>query len=102
MCSSGEENVRSPDFTYCCFMPPVNSKCKQCSSSRLDGFVTEIALHFPGLDGLYKPIVWVFPSISVWLDCGLAQFAISEKELEVLRTGVPVEGAAVWLGRSKE
>ena len=82
-------------------MPPVNSKCKQCSSSRLDGFASEIALHFPGLDGLNKPIVWVFPSSSVCLDCGLAQFAIPEKELEVLRTGVPVEGAAVCLG-SKE
>ena len=54
-----------------------------------------MALHFPGLDGLNKPIVWVFPKISVCLDCGLAEFIVPEKELEVLRTGAPVEGAVV-------
>ena len=49
-----------------------------------------------------KPVVWVFPTISVCLDCGRAEFVVPEKELEVLRTGVPVEGAAVWLGRQRD
>jgi len=40
--------------------------------------------------------------MSVCLDCGLAEFVVPEKELEVLRTGVPVEGAAVWLGGTKK
>ena len=79
-----------------------SSPCKSCQSDNQRTFTGEIAIHFPGLEGLNKPVVWVFPRISVCIDCGLAQFAIPEKELEVLRTGTPVEGAAVWLGNSEE
>jgi hypothetical protein len=79
-----------------------SSTCKSCQSDNQRTFDSEIAIHFPGLKGLNKPVVWVFPRISVCIDCGLAQFAIPEKELEVLRTGTPVEGAAVWLGNSEE
>ena len=74
-----------------------NAKCSRCSSDRTE-FSGELAIHFTGLAGLEKPIVWVFPRLSVCLDCGLAEFVVPEKELEVLRTGTPVEGAAVWLG----
>lgn len=73
-------------------------RCTRCQSERQESFSSEIAIHFPGLAGLDKPIVWVFPKISVCLDCGEARFAIPEKELEVLRTGTPIEGANVWVG----
>jgi len=76
-----------------------NPCCKACHSKNRSTFSSEVAAHFPGLAGLDKPIVWVFPRISVCLDCGLAEFVFPEKELEVLRTGVPVTGALVWLGR---
>ena len=72
--------------------------CTSCRSENRETFTSEIAMHFPGLAGLKKPIVWAFPEISVCLDCGRAEFAVLERELEVLRTGAPVEGAAVWLG----
>jgi hypothetical protein len=71
--------------------------CTSCQSEDQKTFTAEIAIHFPGIEGLNKPIVWVFPKTSVCLDCGIAQFTLPEKELEVLRTGAPVEGAAVWL-----
>jgi len=74
------------------------SRCKSCQSEHRNTFSGEIAIHFTGLEGLNKPVVWVFPQISVCLDCGLAEFRIPERELEVLRTGATVEGAAVWLG----
>ena len=74
------------------------SRCKSCQVEHRSTFTGEIAIHFPGLAGLNKPVVWVFPTMSVCLDCGKAEFMVPEKELEVLRTGVPVEGAAVWLG----
>jgi hypothetical protein len=61
-----------------------------------------MAVHFPGIGGLKKPIVWMFPAISVCLDCGIAQFLVPEKELKVLQTGAPLEGAAVWLGGAAE
>jgi hypothetical protein len=84
-----------------CIMQAQNgSRCQPCQSENEKTFTGEIAIHFPGLRGLNKPVVWVFPEISVCLDCGLAEFKVPERELEVLRTGAPVDGAAVWLGGS--
>lgn len=74
------------------------SHCKSCQSDKQKNFTGEIAIHFPGLKGLEKGIVWVFPEVSVCLDCGACEFQIPTKELEVLRTGTPIPGAAVWLG----
>lgn len=48
-----------------------------------------------GLDGLNKPIVRVFPKLTVCLDCGVAQFKVHEKELQVLATGHAVDRAPV-------
>ena len=76
--------------------------CASCQSEDQKTFTAEIAVHFSGIEGLNQPIVWVFPRISVCLDCGIAQFTLPEKELKVLRTGAPVEGAAVWLGSRDE
>lgn len=76
--------------------------CTSCRSENQKTFTSEIAIHFPGLAGLSKPIVWVFPKISVCLDCGVARFVVPETELEVLRTGAPVEGANVGLGNSTQ
>jgi hypothetical protein len=58
--------------------------CKACGADRQSSFNGEIAIHFPGLQGLDKPIVWVFPQLLVCLNCGVAQFAIPEAELSVL------------------
>lgn len=77
-------------------------RCTSCQSDNQKTFTSEIALHFAGIEGLNKPIVFIFPTVSVCLDCGKSQFIVSERELNVLRTGVPVEGAAVWLGSSEE
>jgi hypothetical protein len=45
-------------------------------------FSGEIAIHFPGLDGLDKPIVWVFPKLLVCLDCGFTEFEVPKNELQ--------------------
>jgi hypothetical protein len=50
-------------------------------------FNGELATHFPGLDGLNKPIVWAFPKLTVCLDCEQATFIIPEKELQLLGAG---------------
>ena len=39
--------------------------CKSCHSENQRNFISEIAIHFPGLAGLSKPIVLVFPTIVV-------------------------------------
>jgi len=59
--------------------------CKSCHSENQRNFISEIAIHFPGLAGLSKPIVLVFPTIVVCLECGFAQFAIPNAELRVVR-----------------
>ena len=35
-----------------------------------------IAIHFPGLKGLDKPVVWVFPKLLVCLNCGFTEFVV--------------------------
>lgn len=69
--------------------------CKGCHSERQNVFNGEIAIHFRGLEGLDKPIVWIFPEIVVCLHCGLTEFTVPERELQVLSQGSPVKGAVV-------
>ena len=84
-------------------MPAEDSiRCSSCQSDNQSTFNGEIALHFPGLDGLQKCIVWVFPKVSVCLDCGFSQFIVRERELNVLRTGEPDESAASFMLREDE
>jgi hypothetical protein len=59
--------------------------CKSCQSQNEREFNGEIAIHSPGLKGLDKPIVWVFPKLAVCLDCGFAGFTVPESENRVLR-----------------
>jgi hypothetical protein len=58
--------------------------CKSCKSENQRNLNGEIAIHFPGLKRLEKPIVWVFPKVLVCLDCGFTEFAIPETELRQL------------------
>ena len=59
-------------------------KCKTCGSEELRKFTGELAIHFPGLKELEKPIVWVFPRLLVCLNCGSGEFAVPETELRAL------------------
>jgi hypothetical protein len=61
--------------------------CKSCRSHNQSKFNAEMNLHFPGREGLEKPTVWVFPQVVVCLDCGFAEFTISETELHRLESG---------------
>ena len=65
--------------------------CKGCHSDRQSIFNGEIAIHFRGLEGLDKPIVWVFQETVVCLHCGFTEFTVPERELQVLETGSPEE-----------
>jgi hypothetical protein len=69
--------------------------CKACTSDNQSSFNGEIAIHFSGLKGLERPIVWVFPKLAVCLACGSTEFIVPERELRVLVQGVPLEGAVV-------
>lgn len=61
--------------------------CKSCASDNAKKFTAQINIHFPGYEGLVKPTVLVFPEVVVCLDCGFAEFTISEAELDRLEKG---------------
>jgi len=69
--------------------------CKGCHSYNQSAFNSEIAIHFPGLKGLDKPIVFVFPKLVVCLRCGFTEFTMPERELCVLKDGSSIDGAAI-------
>ena len=82
-----------------------SSHCRSCQSANQSTFNGEIAIHFPGLEGLDKPIVWVFPKLLVCLNCGFTEFAIPEAELRRLvesmrlERNVPRGRLAVYFGQ---
>ncbi len=61
--------------------------CKSCGSVNQKKFSEEMGIHFPGLKGIDKPVVWVFADVVVCLDCGIAEFAVPEEELRQLAKG---------------
>jgi hypothetical protein len=62
-------------------------KCKSCGADTQIKLTAEMALHFPGLEDIDKPLVWVFPEVLVCLHCGVSEFTVPETELRVLVTG---------------
>jgi hypothetical protein len=58
--------------------------CKSCQSGNRRTFAGEVAIHFPVLKDLNKPMVLVFPKLLVCLDCGFTEFAIPDTELRQL------------------
>ena len=62
--------------------------CKGCASPNVRRLNGELAIHFPGLDGLTKPVVWVFPRLDVCLVCGVTNLNVPEEQLSVLRNGL--------------
>jgi hypothetical protein len=61
--------------------------CKSCQSEHQRNLNGEIAIHFPGLKGLDKPIVWVFPKLTVCLRCGFTEFSVPATYLRLLVNG---------------
>ena len=62
--------------------------CWECSSDMLKDFDGELAIHFPGRDGLDKPSLLLYPKLKVCLKCGHAEFVVSDAQIEELEKGV--------------
>jgi hypothetical protein len=73
--------------------------CKGCHSDKQRVFNGETAIHFPGLEGLSKSMVFVFPQLVVCFHCGFTEFTVPERELQVLEQGTPGKGAVVLAER---
>ena len=68
--------------------------CQSCQSSHQAEFTAEMIIHFGGIKNIDKPGVWVFPRVSVCLDCGCSRFATPKTELALLATGTPTSAAS--------
>jgi hypothetical protein len=80
--------------------------CKSCTVESKLEFGAEMIIHFPGWDGVDKPTVWVFPKLTVCMDCGSTEFNIPEAELALLANGIrvskPTGSAGIGLGDAIE
>lgn len=61
--------------------------CRWCGSDKQRRFKAEVAIHFPGLKGIDKPLVLVFLELLVCLNCGKTESTIPESELRMLTEG---------------
>jgi hypothetical protein len=59
-------------------------QCKQCGSPEVKSFNGELGIHYPGWEGLEKPLVWAFPELLVCPDCGFVEFELPAKQLAEL------------------
>ena len=67
-----------------------------CPASRVgpvnqSKFTAEMAIHFPGLKNIDKPVVWVFPELVVCLDCGTADLLCRKLNCANLQKATPTE-----------
>lgn len=76
--------------------PSDKQLCRHCSSRSRSEFNAEVAIHFTGLKGLDKPIVWVFPKLFVCLTCGAATFDVPRNELSVLAGKGSGQDSLTW------
>lgn len=61
-------------------VPAASEVCKVCRSDHQEQFLGKIAIH-PGEnpnDPAKKPTLWVFPKLSICLDCGYAEICFFE------------------------
>jgi hypothetical protein len=53
--------------------------CEACGSVNQKKYCAEMGIHFLGLKGINKPVVWVFPEVVVCLDCGMTEFFVPKR-----------------------
>jgi len=58
--------------------------CRSCGLQGLRKFPAEIAIHFPRLDDIAEPHVFLFPTLLVCPHCGAAEFTVPDAELRPL------------------
>ena len=69
--------------------------CSQCGSAKQSALTGEVAIHFAQRQDWHNPMLWVFPKLVICLQCGLAEFSLPNRELQVLALGASVEGAVI-------
>ena len=69
--------------------------CPSCQSHNQAEFTAEMIVRSPGPENLDKPGVWLFPKLSVCLDCGVSRFTVGKpRKLSLLTSDQKVESPA--------
>jgi len=58
--------------------------CKSCGGANRNTLNAEIAIHVPGIENLDRPMLWIFPRISVCMNCGFSEFFVPKEKLQFL------------------
>ena len=61
--------------------------CLSCRSVNQAELTAEMLIHFPAIKNIDKPGVWLFPKLTVCLDCGFSGFTVPETELASVAEG---------------
>jgi hypothetical protein len=61
--------------------------CKRCGSTNEKKLIAEMSIRSRGLECVDKPGLLAFPELILCLDCGAADFVVSEDDLGVLAKG---------------
>ena len=51
-------------------------------------FTAEMNIHFPELENIDTPTVWVFPPVAICSNCGASEFVVHGEPLRELREGL--------------
>ena len=62
----------------------VAMSCGYCGSIKETELATEINFHIPGPLSSADPGIFVFPKVSVCLDCGCVHFILRRDEMQVI------------------
>jgi hypothetical protein len=73
-------------------MVEVVMSCMSCGSNDDAEFVTELIIHFSGLENLDKPGVRAFPRLLVCLNCGFSHFIVQGSELASVANAAQAPG----------
>ena len=60
----------------------MDEECRFCNSTKLIKLNTEVCLHFPGLKAVNKNPIFVFPKVTLCLDCGFVAGQLSATEVK--------------------
>jgi len=65
----------------------VYGMCSLCESPDYRVFTAEMNIHFPGRENFETSTLWAFPTVTICVNCGCAEFALHGEPLQKLREG---------------
>jgi hypothetical protein len=63
--------------------------CSLCASDNIGNFNSAIAIHYPGIENIDVPSVFVFSRLVICQACGVGRFTLSRDELAALKNCAP-------------